>query len=153
MLLIPPNVGTNELITLTQAKHITVWHQEGYLRLATTTLHSSTQQMTHTSRKTMNNGWTAQPSESSHTFSCSTIKLVWEAFVYSTSKEPPCHVYSDSMSSKQITAQTVTYNEATSGFKVMFRRHTTLLELHKWTHYLDPSQSYGYNTTRKVICD
>ena len=42
-----------------------------------------------------------------------------------TTKERPCHVYSDSMPSKQITRQTITHNRTTSSFKVKAWRHTT----------------------------
>ena len=41
-------------------------------------------------------------------------------------RECPCHVYSDSMPSKQITGKTVKYNRIISGFKVKSWRHTTL---------------------------
>ena len=37
---------------------------------------------------------------------------------YLTMKERPCHVYSDSMPSKQIIGQTVTYNGTTTDFEV-----------------------------------
>ena len=36
----------------------------------------------------------------------------------SHTKVRPCHVYSDSMPSKQIIGQTITFNKTTSGFKV-----------------------------------
>ena len=38
--------------------------------------------------------------------------------VSASTKERPCHVYSDSMPTKQITGQTIMHNEATSGFEV-----------------------------------
>ena len=44
------------------------------------------------------------------------VVLFW-VFLHSTTKERPCHVYSDLMPSKQITRQTLTHNRTNSGFK------------------------------------
>ena len=45
---------------------------------------------------------------------------------YLTTKECPCHVYSDSMPLRQIIGQTITDNRTTSSFKVESWWHTTL---------------------------
>ena len=42
----------------------------------------------------------------------------FECFCKLATKEGPCHVYSDSMPSKQIIGQTITYKRTTSGFEV-----------------------------------
>ena len=47
-------------------------------------------------------------------------------FPHLTTKEHPCHIYSDSMPSKQIIIQTIMYHRATSSFKVKAWRHNTL---------------------------
>ena len=52
-------------------------------------------------------------------------QVLFQVFLYLTTKECPCHVYSDLMPLKQIIGQTVTYNGTISGFEVESWRHTT----------------------------
>ena len=44
-------------------------------------------------------------------------------FSHSTTKQCPCHVYSDSMPSKQTTRQTITHNRTNISFKVKAWQH------------------------------
>ena len=51
---------------------------------------------------------------------------LFRLFTHLTTKEPPCHVYSDLKPLKQIIGHKITYNVITSGFEVESWWHTTL---------------------------